>query len=340
MPPDPMFRAILIQARRQALIKSKGKPKYPKMPIARYPVLIERRYSAYLQKLLAPIAKISTAWARTQYAQVLQEYKRTDSDDLHLDADSHELVFGLMASLQESQTAMDLGVGGAAAASMATTAESVNAWVAKRFALERQLALGVVFDPQEPWVQAAINEWVETNRKLVSSLSGEALTRMESLVLEAVQTGRRPEDLISQIYNLNRATGINRARLIAADQIGKLQGLLTEQRSLAIGMDTYTWQTAMDERVRGNPRGKYPTAKPSHWKAQGKVGVYGDPSVWIVNGKKVPRSGADPMEPPGFAIRCRCIGASRWEDVLKPIDQELLMDPYVRAEMGLGPWPG
>lgn len=338
MESDPMFHALLVQARRQALIKSKGKPKYPKMPIARYPVLIERKYAAYLQRLLAPLTRIGNNWARTQYAQALQDYKRTDSAE-HQDADSHELTFGLMEALREAQIAMDLGAGGAAAGVMVNTAESVNAWVAKRFALERQLALGTMYSPSEPWVQRAIDEWVETNRKLVSSLSGESLTRMESMVLEAVQTGQRPEELVSRIYNLNRATGLNRARLIAADQIGKLQGLLTEQRSLAIGMDTYTWQTAMDERVRGNPRGKYPTARPSHWACQGKVGLFGDPTVWIVNGKKVPRTGVVPMAAPGGTIRCRCIAASRWEDVLKPIDDELLMDPYVRAEMGLGAWP-
>lgn len=339
MPPDPMFHALLVQARKQALAKSKGRPKYPKMPVARYPVLLERKYAAYLQRLLAPLAQIGNEWARTQYAQALQDYRRTDSDDLHQDADSHALVFSLMEPLQQAQLAMDLEAGGTAASAMAATAESVNAWVAKRFALERQIALGAVYQPSEPWVQSALAEWVETNRKLVKSLSGESLTRMESMVLEAIQTGQRPEELVPRIYNLNRAMGLNRARLIAADQIGKLQGILTEQRSLAVGMDTYTWQTAMDERVRGNPGGKYPTARPSHWACQGKVGLFGDPTVWIVNGEKVPRSGVVPMASPGMEIRCRCVASSRWEDVLKPIDQELLADPYALAEMGLAPWP-
>lgn len=336
---DEVFHALLVQARRREIIRTKGRPKYPKPPVARYPVLLERKYAAYLQRLLAPLAKIGNNWARTQYAQALQDYRRTDSDDLHQDADSHALVFSLMEPLQQAQLAMDLEAGGAAAMAMGTTAEGVNAWVAKRFALERQLALGAVYQPSEPWVQAALAEWVETNRKLVKSLSGEALTRMESMVLEAIQTGQRPEELVPRIHNLNRSTGIHRARLIAADQIGKLQGLLTEQRSLAIGMDTYIWQTAMDERVRGNPRGKYPTARPSHWAAQGKVGVFGKGDVWVVDGKQVPRRSGDPVGAPGMEIRCRCVSLSRWEDLLKPIDEGLLMDPYVRAEMGLAPWP-
>ena len=48
---------------------------------------------------------------------------------------------------------------------------------------------------------------------------------MESMALEAVQTGERPESLVSRIYNLNRSTGIARAKLIATDQVGKLTGL-------------------------------------------------------------------------------------------------------------------
>jgi hypothetical protein len=95
----------------------------------------------------------------------------------------------------------------------------------------------------------------------------------------------------------------------------------------------------LEQWVRGNPGGKYPTARPSHWACQGKVGLFGDPTIWIVDGKKVPRSGVVPMAAPGSPVRCRCVSSSRWEDVLKPIDQELLADPYAMAEMGLAPWP-
>lgn len=340
MPPDPMFHALLVQRRRQLLVQFKGRPvPVPKVPVARYPVLLERKYAAWLMRLLQPLATVSNAWARDEYPQVLAAYRK-DSSDLHLDADSNALILSLTDRMFQAQTAMDLEPGGTASQAIAGTAESVNAFVAKRYAMERRIALGNVYDIQEPWVQEAVTEWTETNRKLIKSLTVEAQNRMESMALEAVQTGARPEDLVSRIYNLNRSTGISRAKLIAADQVGKLTGLLNEKRSLAIGMDTYTWQTAMDERVRGNPTGLYPTARPSHYGAQGKIGIYGKPDVWVVNGKQVPRGPNDPLTAPSMEIRCRCVGSSRWEDVFKPIDEALLEDPYVLAEMGNRPWPG
>lgn len=338
--PDPMFRQLLIQRRRQLLIQSKGKSvPYPKVPAPRYPVLLERKYAAWIMRLLQPLATISNAWARDEYPGILEAYRR-DSDDLHQDADSFSLTLHLGESLSNAQTEMDLEPNGTAAARIMSTAEAVNLHIAKRYSMERRIALGNVYEISEPWVQGALAEWTETNRRLIKSLATEAQTRMEAMVLEAVQTGERPESLVSRIYNLNRSTGIARAKLIAADQVGKLTGLLAEKRSLAIGMDTYTWQTAMDERVRGNPGGLYPTARPSHWGAQGKVGIFGKGDVWLVGGKQVPRGANDPTGAPGFPIRCRCVASSRWEDVLKPIDEELLLDPYVLAEMGKGPWPG
>lgn len=341
MTSDPMFRALLVQRRRQQLIAAKGRPvPYPKVPAPKYPVLLERKYAAWIMRLLQPLATVSNAWAKTEYSQVLQAYQRQDSSDLHQDADSHSLTLRLSESLSSAQMEMDLEPGGSAARTIAATAESVNAFVAKRYAMERRIALGNVYEISEPWVTSALSEWTETNRKLIKSLAVEAQTRMEAMVLEAVQTGVRPEELVSRIYNLNRSTGISRAKLIAADQVGKLAGLLSEKRSLAIGMDTYTWQTAMDERVRGRPGGLYPTARPSHWAAQGKVGIFGKGDVWLVDGKQVPRGSNDPIGAPGFEIRCRCIASSRWEDVFKPIDEELLSDPWVLAEMGKGPWPG
>jgi uncharacterized protein with gpF-like domain len=156
---------------------------------------------------------------------------------------------------------------------------------------------------------------------------------METLALEALQTGKRPEALLVDILKLNQNLTVSRARLIAQDQLAKLVSTIQEKRSVAMGMDTYTWTTAADERVRGNPRGKYPNAVPSHYLANGKVGVYGKPDIWLVNGKEVGRGASEPSGAPGTPIRCRCVGLARWEDLLKPIDQSLLVDEYVLEEM-------
>ncbi|WP_241971166.1 minor capsid protein [Actinobacillus lignieresii] len=47
-------------------------------------------------------------------------------------------------------------------------------------------------------------------------------------------------------------TGVTskRARLIARDQIGKLNARLTQLRQQQIGVKSYIWRTSLDERVR------------------------------------------------------------------------------------------
>ncbi len=333
---DEMFRALLIQRRRQEIIRTKGNPKYPKAPTPTFPKLTELRYAAWLQRLLAPMATIAKQWAKEQYPKALEAYRR-DEWGYHADEDSHSLVLSLTDPLKQNQESLDLDTG---ASNVEGTAESVNAWVAKRFAMERQILLGSVYDVSEPWVQAALAEWERTNRKWVKSVVGEHLSRMESMALEAIQTGKRPEQLTLDILKANKNLSVTRAKALARDQIGKLTSLLTEKRSLEIGLETYTWRGARDERERGNPNGRYPNSKSDHWHAEGKIGVYGKPDIWLEGGKEVSRGFRDPVGAPGMEPLCRCLAASRYEDLLKPIDQSLLEDPYVLAEMGKGPWPG
>ena len=333
---DPVFLQLLTDARRKEIIRTKGHPKLPRPIVPQYPKLPEIRYQARLLRLVQALGAIAVKWAKNEYPGILKRHQEDGYTIFTMDEDAQTLILSLTRPLQAEQYAMDLE--GVETQATTATAESVNAWIAKRFSLERQLALGMVYDPQEPWVQKAIGDWTATNRQLVKSLVGEHLSRMETMALDAVTNGKRPEQLLLDILKTNKMS-YNRARLIARDQIGKLTGQLVEKRSLAMGLDTYTWRTAMDERVRGNPGGRYPTARPSHWGAEGKVGVYGKPGIWIVEGKEVPRGPNDPQAGPSTEIACRCLGASRWEDLIRPIDQSLLEDPYVLAEMGKGPWP-
>ena len=214
------------------------------------------------------------------------------------------------------------GLPGATEAAIYATGAELADWAGKRWALERQLALGHVYDIAEPWMQETLRDWTATNSGYFQNLSREWVGKMEALALDALQTGKRPEQLLVDILKLDKTLGYNRARLIAQDQLGKLYAITNEKRSLACGMDTYTWVTAGDERVR-----------PTHKNASGKIGTYKDSTVWIVDGKQVPRGSDVPQVGTGVEIKCRCHSAARGEDVLKPIDESLLSDPWVEAEI-------
>lgn len=325
IPLDQLFLDNLKEARRQEILRTKGKPKMPKFPNQTwaFPVLLERKYVNHLVRLFSKLTKVSKDWAKTEYPDALKRYQgRSDAWGYHADEDSFGIVLGLRQDLEAQQEAMDLGPGGTTEAFVYGTGDAVAAWNAKRWATERAIALGHVYDPYEPWMSDALEEWTKTDLRLIKNLSDEYIKRIETSVLEAVQTGRRPEDLYLDILKTNSNLGINRAKLIASDQTSKLLGLINQYRSQALGLEKYKWLTARDERVR-----------PTHKQAEGKIGIWNDSTKWVEDGKLVPRNGAGDESHPGHSVRCRCTSASVWDDLITPIDQNLLEDPYVQEEL-------
>jgi SPP1 gp7 family putative phage head morphogenesis protein len=86
----------------------------------------------------------------------------------------------------------------------------------------------------------------------------------------------------------------DRARLIARDQTAKFVGSLNRIRQENAGIRRYIWRNQKDERVVGNPSGRYPKGNVKHrdhWSREGKIYRWDDP----------PADGH-----PGQPIQCRC----------------------------------
>ena len=327
IPLDTGFQMALEASRRSEILRTKGRPKMPKFPkpVWKYPTLTERKYTNYLVSLMAPLTKIPVKWVKEEYPEALKKYQgKADAWGYHADEDAFALTFSLREDLKAQQEEMDLGPGGTVEASIYATGDAVADWNAKRWATERAIALGHVYDPAEPWMREALDEWTKTDLRLIKNLSDEYISRIETAVLEAVQTGKRPEDLLVDILRANKGMGIDRARLIAEDQTGKLLGNINKYRSQAIGLNRFRWLTVKDRRVR-----------PTHVSAEGKVGIWTNSTVWVdeKTGETYSRNGQGDDTFPGMAIRCRCSSAAVWEDLLKPVDEKLLMDTYVQAEL-------
>ena len=327
VPLDHGFQVMLEESRRQAILKGKGKPKMPSFPrpVWKYPTLQERKYVNYLITLFAPMSKASVRWVKNEYPGALAKYQdKRDSDawGYYADADSFGLTYRLRQDLETEQTAMDLGPGGSVEATVYSTGDAVAAWNAKRWATERAIALGHVYDPAEPWMREALDEWTKTDLRLIKGLADEYIQRIETSVLEAVQVGKRPEDLLVDILRANKGMTVDRARLIATDQTGKLLGQINKARSQAIGLNKYQWLTVGDKRVR-----------PTHQNANNKIGIWENSGVWVEGGKQVPRGSSSPQAHPGQEIACRCSSAAVWSELLQPVDENLLNDPYVQEEL-------
>lgn len=143
---------------------------------------------------------------------------------------------------------------------------------------------------QAEGIATTIDAAVLRNVQLIRGLTDDVARRLAAKLLDGLTRGlnnRELEKIISTEFGIAR----RRAKLIARDQAASFNGDLNRIRQQAMGVTEYTWSCSLDERVRGNPEGRYPNAKPSHWAREGKTFKWNDP----------PEGG-----PPGAAINCRC----------------------------------
>lgn len=138
-------------------------------------------------------------------------------------------------------------------------------------------------------IQDTVDNNIRANVALIKSIPKQYADKIETLVLNALQTGQTNEELAKDIKKLGHSTDA-RARLIARDQMGKINSNITKTRHLSMGFESYTWQTAKDDRVRLD-----------HQHKQGKTFRWDSPP-----------SGGHPGEP----IGCRCTAVPNYEDIL------------------------
>jgi SPP1 gp7 family putative phage head morphogenesis protein len=131
---------------------------------------------------------------------------------------------------------------------------------------------------------------VQAHVALIRGISDDLVRRITITVLKAAQGGERQSALAKTLAKQFKFSN-NRAKLIARDQMASFNAALNKARQTQVGVKRYEWSTSMDERVRGNPEGLYPHARPSHWAREGK----------IYNWSQPPTGGH-----PGEDIQCRC----------------------------------
>jgi SPP1 gp7 family putative phage head morphogenesis protein len=124
-----------------------------------------------------------------------------------------------------------------------------------------------------------LSDWVTANVDLITRLNEEQIGKLQSLFLRSLHSGSRPAQIETEIRKITKGS-VNRARLIARDQIGKLNGQLDRQKQTGAGVDSYVWRGALDARER-----------PEHVAREGLVFSWADP----------PEDGH-----PGHPVACRC----------------------------------
>lgn len=261
------------------------------MPRARYPKTIEADYAAALVGLehgalraaIRPlIARLPTLLGKAAAA-------RGDRMDVGEAADLTRLVDRARSDLS---TALDT-------TSVERLArrygEQTGAYQKAELQRQTRAVLGVDVAMLDPKVPTLIEHHVAENVQLIKSLGAGAANDVAKIASRALTTGATIDDVTSDIED--RFGIVERhARLIARDQIGKLNGQIATARHRELGVTRFTWRDCGDERVR-----------PEHAALNGQSFSYDDP----------PGEGL-----PGEPVCCRCGADPVLEDLLGQLDGE------------------
>lgn len=160
-------------------------------------------------------------------------------------------------------------------------------------------------------VEHVIDAAANRNVALIKSIPERMLEDLRKEVLPRVEAGVRSEAISAVI---ERRFGVSErvAGRIARTETNKLNAALTQTRNEDLGIESYTWCTAGDERVRGDPSGKYPNTNDNHYKLNGKVFRYDDPPV--VNEETGSTAN------PGEDYECRCQALANVNDMLASLE--------------------
>lgn len=157
-------------------------------------------------------------------------------------------------------------------------------------------ALGIDLLHGEPYLKQQLGMFADDNARLVTSLAQEHLDQVAGIVMRSARTGQRVEDLRDELQ-ARFSIAESKAELLARDQVGKLNGELTQLRHKAVGVTQYEWSTSRDERVRSR-----------HAALEGTSHSWDDPPV--VDEKTGRRAH------PGQDFQCRCTAIPKVDDLL------------------------
>lgn len=142
--------------------------------------------------------------------------------------------------------------------------------------------MGVDVYRAEPWLVPLRDNWIADNVRLIKSIPEQSLSQVEGVIRRGVAQGLAPKEIQKQIKE-QFGVSERRAKVIARDQVAKANAALTEHRQKDLGVESYTWMSSDDARVR-----------PTHKQTDGETYSWSKPPT-ITGGHH-----------PGQEIMCRC----------------------------------
>ena len=177
-------------------------------------------------------------------------------------------------------------------------------------------------------MKASINE----NIALIKSIPREQILRYKSVIYQNIANLDR-QNLTQELTKIFKKMEVsdkiakNRVKTIARDQTKKATEALSQARAQANGFEYYIWITANDERVSGNPSGKYPNAKGGHYHLNNRIYKYGEDTAIIDSYGNIGTCGE--------RVNCRCTSGAVYlmpNETLEKVSDPQHGDYYIIVE--------
>lgn len=308
------MRPVEFMVQEQLRHALKGKKTLPRPLKRTHPMGAERYYKAKLEGFVDALYTAALRGLQPRYTGIVEAIARDDWGDdyeaivIHLGDELRQVQFpgipfgnvgpdaGPSSSNlpgvgnRERRRRAKIGVesvGDAVAASEAqvigTTARMVNATNDAAWSAQLRHVLGVDVFAAEPWLRPTMKAFAVENASLIKGLREDVAKKVATTIFDGFQRGdswRTVETALMDPKTGMRGISRRRAQLIAVDQVGKLNGELSRQRQMDLGITGYKWRGLLDNRER-----------PEHVAREGKYFLWTQPP---------------PDGHPGQPIRCRC----------------------------------
>jgi len=281
---------VLIQYRKKlkTLSLKRNTFKKPRRVIEwKHPVSVERSYGRYLVNVINKLHSSVKEKIVVHLKSIISDRNKTFNVDGW--ADDVERLTRLVKtdfdSIPENPTF-----------DASAFANKTDVWNDTQWRKILKSTFGVDILQREPWLEDTLKSWTSENVAKISKMKEEYLANVEGIVQNGIRAGRSHRKIAKDILKNTDVTK-SRARLIARDQVSKLNGQLTENRQISLGVKKYRWHDSDDIRVRK-----------THQDNDGKTFEWGKP----------PKTGH-----PGQDYQCRCWAEPIFDEILNELNIQI-----------------
>ena len=265
------------------------------------------QYNADLQRIVRAVNRDINGILMPVVRNIAPEYQR-DAEAVTLDSWVDVLAAALRQVRARYETPRFTAFVESIARKFVTTANNSN-----RRRTERDLGINIYSDSQR--LQDYLTMATRNNVTLIQSIPAQYLTQVESIVMANIRAGLRPAVIARQLQDQFGVTE-RRAKMIARDQVNKINSNLASMRIKDVGYKYFKWETSNDERVRDR-----------HEDVSKRVTAYGK-GVYRFDNPPIVDQNLPQL--PGEPIQCRCVMIPISEEEVKENQRKGLTDPSVK----------